>query len=184
MSEAIGAAPPNREWRNITGETKFKRLADRNLLRVAETRGQMDAASGVAGVDPLRDSEIVALVASLPQEMLLYGGHQRGLFRHAMRHLLPEGPRLRPDKARFEPAIAEMVAGSDLAHLRHLAGMTMLADIGLVEPKAYRRQFDEVLSQGGESRDWLTIWPALSVEAFARRHWSVKLDEPRWRANL
>jgi hypothetical protein len=90
-----------------------------------------------------------------------------------MRRALPDALRLRSDKAQFEPAISEMVLGSDLRGLRDLSHMRMLGDLGLVDPPRYRRHFEDVLAKGAASRDWLAVWPALSVEAFARSRWDA-----------
>jgi hypothetical protein len=166
--------PVSREWTSVTSELKLNRLVRKDFLHIAEARGQMEAATGITRVDPLMDDELVTLVASFPQEMLLFGNRRRGLFRHAMRGMLPEALRLRPDKARFEPALAEMVQGSDLAALRELASMRMLGELGLVDPVRYRRHFEMLLSDGVASSDWLAVWPALAVEAFVRAQWDAR----------
>jgi hypothetical protein len=96
----------------------------------------------------------------------------------AMRQMLPERLCLRPDKARIEPGIADTMTTSNVAVLRDLASMTMLGDLGLVDPPLYRRHFEAVVSAGRQSLDWLAIWPALAVERFLRLRWAAHLDEP------
>jgi hypothetical protein len=137
-------------------------------MRISETRGQMEAASGLMRIDPLLDDELVSLVASFPQECLLQGDRQRGLQRLALQQVLPESVRMRPTKARFEPAIASMVRVSDLQRLRELANMRTLHEMGLVEPRGYQQHFETVLRAGALSTSWLAVWPALSIEAFVR----------------
>jgi hypothetical protein len=159
---------PDLEWAAPTTQTRFRRLLRSDLLTLAEARGQMEAASGLAQIDPLTDDEVVATVASVPQEALLHDEWPRGLLRHATRQILPESLRLRPDKARFEPAIVDMLEGDGMAGLRELASMRLSAELGLVEPPIYRRHFEAVVAAGAESPDWLAIWPALAVEAFLR----------------
>jgi hypothetical protein len=144
----------------------------------ATNRTQMEAADGLMQVDPLLDDEIVSLVASFPQHLLLFGDQQRGLFRHATRHLLPDRLRLRRDKARFESAITEMVRGADLPVLRDLANVRMSADLGLVEPLGYRAAFETALSAPGDTADWIGVWPVLAVEAYLRAQWSVRKEGP------
>jgi len=165
------AAPPDREWASYTSELRLERLVRRDFMRHAELRGQLESLTGMVRTNPLMDDELLTTVASFPQHTLFFGDRQRGLFRYAMRQILPDSLRLRPDKARMEPGIAEMVGQSDLNALRSLAQMKRLADLGLVEPKAYRRHFETVLFDGGGHPDWLVIWPALAVEAFLRSSW-------------
>jgi asparagine synthase (glutamine-hydrolysing) len=166
----------NRDWMDASGHARFLRLVKNDFLHLSETRGQEEAATNLMRVDPLLDDEVVSLVASLPQELMLFDDRQRGLFRHAMRRVLPERIRLRTSKAIFEPAIAEMVAGNDLKTVRELSTMIASANLGLVEPSRFQRHFDEVMSAGGGSRDWLTIWPAITVEAFIRSQWPVEIE--------
>jgi asparagine synthase (glutamine-hydrolysing) len=161
----------NCEWLSPTNETRLRRIIASNFLRVAEIRGQMESASGVMRIDPLIDDELVTFIASVSQETLLHGDRQRGLFRLALRQILPERVRLRVDKARFEPAIAQMVHGSDLGALRDLASVHALRSFGLVEAGCYRRQFNAILRAGSTSAQWNVVWPALAVEAFARSRW-------------
>jgi len=171
MTEMVVRAQPNRDFSTVTSEAKLKRLAANDFALLASNCTQMEALAGVTQADPLLDDEVVALTSSFPQHMLLFEGRQRGLFRHAMRQLLPERLRLRRDKAVFEPAIAELVQGGNLNELRDLASMKMLGDMGLVCPQTYRRHFEALIAAGGESRNWLPLWPALAVEAFVRSQW-------------
>src|SRR4029434_2200660 len=97
-------------------------------------------------------------LAGLPQELLLLDDRQRGLLRYAMRRMLPDRLRLRPDKARVEPAIVDLAHGENLALLRDLAGMRLLGELGLVDPRLYRRHFDAVLADGGKKHRSLGAW--------------------------
>jgi asparagine synthase (glutamine-hydrolysing) len=171
---------PDREWMSFTSELKFRRLIFRDFLHIAETRGQMEAASGLTQIDPLLDDELVSLVASVPQQLLLFGDRSRGLYRHSLREMVPESVRLRRGKALFECAIAAMVGGTDLRLLRDLASMRMLGQLGLVDPQGYRPHFEAVLAAGGATFDWMAVWPALAVEAFVRRQWGRLREEVSW----
>jgi asparagine synthetase B (glutamine-hydrolysing) len=161
--------------RDYTNEGKMRSLAQKAFIFYAENRRQFEAASGVRHIDPLLDDELVALLATFPQDVLLFGDRQRGLYRHATQAVLPERLRLRRDKGQFEPAAAEMVRGSDIAALTDLANMRMLGDLQLVEPVAYGRCFDQLLS--GARDDWATMWPPLAVEAFVRARWGAPRAE-------
>jgi hypothetical protein len=101
-----------------------------------------------------------------------------GLYRRAMRGLIPESIRLRKDKAQGEPAHAEAIlAARAEPTLRELSSLAALADAGLVEPGPFRPLFESWLSavrRGERTTDdpadesWHTVWQLLSVEAFLR----------------
>jgi hypothetical protein len=89
----------------------------------------------------------------------------RGLLREAMRGLVPDRVRLRPDKAYFETALADLFRA--IRHepwLDDLLSMRELAGLGLVEPKPFRAELDRMVREN----DWFSLWPPIAVEAFLR----------------
>jgi asparagine synthase (glutamine-hydrolysing) len=153
-----------------TCASKINSFIRSEFLEIAEFRGQLEAKAGCTRADPLLDADLVELIASLPPHYLLHGDSTRGLFREALRGLVPDSVRTRVDKGSFEPAIAEVVGVSESHALRDLATMRCLSARGLVEPHSYRHHFESVLADGPKSQDWLAIWPALAAEAFLRQH--------------
>lgn len=132
-------------------------------------RHQESVASGLVRRDPYDDAQLAATMESIPRPWLLHGDMRRGLFREAMRGLLPETLRLRIDKAEFEPAFTRFVeAAGGFDAFRALARMTALGDLGLVEPRRFAGAFDELASRPRDSFGWGDVWPALAVEAFVR----------------
>ena len=79
------------------------------MLEGGDTQVQAHRGFGIQRMDPLLDDELIAFVCSLPPAFLLHGGQTRGLLRAAMKGLVPDAVRLRTDKAKFEPAMAEAV---------------------------------------------------------------------------
>lgn len=152
-----------------TPEQKFLFLTESaQYTHVARLRAQFEQATGVMRRDPFLDVELLRFVSAIPNDRLLHGGWVRGLFRSAMRGLLPDEVRLRQTKAFFEPAFAEMLASrGGLGALEDLWDVRQLASLGLADPEAFR---DAVLAvdRAPEEGGWLGIWPALSVEAFLR----------------
>lgn len=128
-----------------------------------------EVASGIERVDPYLDRTLIREVEQLPPEWLLHGGRRRGLFREAMRGLLPESLRLREDKASFEPALVRFVtAAGGLDSLRDCATMTNLAKLGVVKRSAFADAFDAFVASPDDGEAWTTLWPTLCVEAFLR----------------
>lgn len=132
-------------------------------------RHQMELAAGLCRRDPFFDRALISFVRRLPQEWILFGNIRRGLFREAMRGLLPESLRMRPDKASFEQAMfrwVESVGG--FSSFRHLCTMERLADLGLVLPSKFVTAFDRLARTPIRSSGWGDVWSALCVESFLR----------------
>lgn len=138
---------------------------------LAWCRHAQEVASGVERVDPFLDPTLTARVERFPAAWLLHGGMRRGLFREAMRGLLPSSVRLREDKASFEPAMTRFVSSAGgLSALRELASATELHAHGLVDRRAFTATFDGFVAAPEQREAWAALWPALSVEAFLRGH--------------
>ena len=137
---------------------------------LADARGQIEAATGIARVDPFLDAGLVRFVMRLPPEYLLHGHRVRGLFREACRGIVPDRVRLRFDKAHFEPAAREEVlAAGGFTAFQDLADASTLEGLGLVDRKRFRRAFDELATDPLMLRgEWVRLWPVLAMEAFAR----------------
>ena len=147
--------------------TKSADVAYRHYL--AWGRHIEETASGIPRIDPYLDRTLIDEVDSLPADWLLHGGMRRGLFREAMRGLLPESLRMRQDKASFEPALVRFVtAAGGLESLRELARASRISKLELVDRRAFFAAFAAFTSAPGDGDAWTTVWPTLCVEAFLR----------------
>ncbi|MBV9947650.1 MAG: hypothetical protein JOZ69_12425 [Myxococcales bacterium] len=142
--------------------------------------GQFAASTGCHPVDVFRDPDFVRFMLELDPVLLSDGHEHRGLYRRAMKGLLPEALRTRRDKAFFEPAIAAAgVAAGALDALRDLSSLEDLATRGLADPAAFRPTGDDALAilgrgaraEAGPGDDRVQeLWQLLSAEAFLRQH--------------
>jgi asparagine synthase (glutamine-hydrolysing) len=151
----------------MSGPTgRFARMSfNPGLLAMADMRAQLEAGASIRRVDPFLDPPIAELVARVSPELVFHGGRTRGLLRHAAAGRVPDGVRLRNDKAAFEPAFAEMLAAAGgLAALGDITEMRALADLGIVEPAPFRAALERFATNDDDL--WLSIWPALACEAF------------------
>jgi hypothetical protein len=175
MQRVLDRPAPEPERENDFGprtpEQFFRALSDSTYaLEISDARAQVAYETGCATIEPYRDERLVAFVARLPPAALLHGGYMRGLFRHAFRGLVPDAVRLRTDKASFEPALDAMhrpIGGRGA--FSALASMRALEDLGVVRAKEYKDAFDAFLRKDDPGSDWIAVWPALSVEAFAEK---------------
>ena len=157
---ALGFAGPN-------GLETLARSAQ--LMDYSDIRGQLEVAGSCQRIDPYMDEDLLGFVSAVDPEILFHEGWVRGLFRHAIRGEVPESIRLRSDKASFEPALVELIsAAGGFGVLEALVRMNGLADLGLVEPRAFRQRFDELVACPEDGRLWVELWPVLAAEAFVR----------------
>ncbi len=168
------------EKRCLLGEAnrRVPRNASERFATLHDDAHQVVVASGrqveehVSGVDcwyPYLDPDLMAAVASMEPEYLIFGDRWRGLLRAAAHDLLPESLRERMDKAHFEPAMRRWIeAAGGLASLRPLASGRELGALGLVEPAAFAAAFEQFVADPDDGLSWVSLWAALAVEAFLR----------------
>jgi asparagine synthase (glutamine-hydrolysing) len=149
----------------------FQRISDSKwALEMSEAQCSVDAEVGFPLLTPFHDEALVAFVARLPPESLFDNGYMRGLFRSAFAGLVPDRVRLRTDKGGFEPAVEEMHAAiGGRGALVEYAGVRALDALGVVRSAPYRAAFDAFVRGDIGHDGWYTIWPVLSMEAFAAK---------------
>lgn len=132
-------------------------------------RHQQEVAARVRRCDPYLDFELMQMVTSLNPEWLLEGNQRRGLLREAMRGILPDSVRERMDKSAFEPALERYLAAVNGSTV--LAKYTRgqhLAELGIVSAAEFEKATTSFLAKPTDE-EWVTLWPALAVEAFLQR---------------
>lgn len=175
LSPAIAAVPPTPE----TPDEWMAHLCAHPLFAALSVSwGQIASITGVAPVDVFRDLDLVRFVAQIDPMVLSHGHSFRGLYRLAMKGILPESVRLRRDKALGQPfvAAAAMAAGAT-GFLQDLSSLDRLASLDLVDPDAFRSLFaawlralrrGERVEVDATDRSWNMVWSVLSCEAFLR----------------
>jgi asparagine synthase (glutamine-hydrolysing) len=166
IARARRARPP---WEISRREKTARSLRADFCDMLAFDRSVLEARGDVLRLDPYMDPEIVRAVASLPDDELVREGIPRWPLREAVRGLVPEEVRLRRDKASFERACIAMFRGVPIERWRGLATPTALGDLGLLEPKRFRDEYDAFEADlAGNPEGWLRVWPVLACEAFVR----------------
>jgi asparagine synthase (glutamine-hydrolysing) len=140
------------------------------LVEQLDQLAAVEADLGVPFRRPFLNRALLEFVARVPRLTVMHGLRQRGLFREAMRGILPEEIRQRRTKAYFETACVEMVAAAGgIDSLADLATVECLAAEGLVDARAFGRAFRAVATQN-ERANWIRLWVPLVLEAFLRSH--------------
>jgi asparagine synthase (glutamine-hydrolysing) len=165
-----------------TPDEWMDRLCNREsyLPDTADLGGQGLAMTGSASVDPFMDLDFVRFILEIDPILLSYGHEYRGLYRLAMKGVLPERIRRRQDKAHFAPAVAAAIlAANALKTFSDLSSLQALSTRGLVDPIPFRPMFERLLAAlqagnleeiGAGDEHWELVWQLLSVEAFLREH--------------
>ena len=123
--------------------------------------------AGLTAAHPLLDdADLVEFSLRLPPESSFDPALSRPLERDAMKGLLPDSVRLRPDKTRFNAVLADAMTGCDWPVARQL-----LAE-GLPEVAAYvdeRFLRERILSSPSRDMRWcFQIWRLVMVEVWLR----------------
>jgi asparagine synthetase B (glutamine-hydrolysing) len=145
---------------------------------LAASWSQIASAVPIEVVDVYRDLDLVRFVAQIDPLDLSDGDMFRGLYRRAMKGVLPETIRLRQDKSRGMDAVADAIAAADAeGELSDLASLSALARAHLARPAAFARQFAHWsrqtardASSRGEHQMWFETWQVLSAERFLREY--------------
>lgn len=157
------------ELRALVGSGELP-LTDLDQL-LAGYRQHCELVTGVRRVEPYLDLDLRRFCSRLPRHWVLVGGLRRGLFREALRDLLPPTLYARPDKAHFEAAFLRLVRSAwGFDHLRDLARAPTLASFGIVEPGPFLSKFEELVADPFQGPLWPQVWPVLAMEGFARAH--------------
>ena len=168
LADARERALAEEPWVERTAEERIRDgFVAPHLARASALRLQLERLSGTLRIDPYLDAELATFaLGSSPEELFGGGGGgRRGLFREALAGVLPESLRTRGDKASFAPVHRALFCSPLLVRLEAYASVPHLADLGIVEPAAFRRAFDETVA--GAPVD-ARVYAVLAVEAFLR----------------
>ena len=167
LRASLDAGHRSQERRSSTLETSMWALPHHEHL--AWIRHQEDLAAGIECRQPFLEAHVRALVAEFEPSWLLEGGIRRGLFREAVRDLLPNVLLEREDKAGFEDGLRRfLMAAGGFDVLRPLVSVTELASLGLVDPRVLAEAFDAFERAPDDGEHWGNVWPVLAVEGFLR----------------
>lgn len=160
------------EWKAIPGPRWWAYLAD-TVTVARERAGVHDflrhafARSGLVGAHPLlEDVDLVETVLALPPEHAWHERHDRPVLREAVRGLLPDPIRFRPDKSFFDDVLAFAVRVEDAAAADGLlSGRTEVSRY--VRPELFAQLRATRESTQGRRGTWL-LWRLATLECWLR----------------
>ena len=141
---------------------------------VTRARARLSALALEEGLEarfPLYDTRIVALAAKRPRDERRSGRETKTLLRAALRGLLPDSVlAARPNRTGVtDDYIRTAMRGSYLAHLDDvLRAPVLLADLGIVEPGAWRRAAHACIGDAWSIDAAMALWFTLQTEVWLR----------------
>lgn len=137
---------------------------------VFEHQQRRAAMAGLEARHPMLDLDLVELCLRQPPEMTLDRRFSRPLLRGAMRGLLPDSVRLRPQKALFESLIVSCLTGPDRAAVREIL-LAPGAEIGAFVDRGKMAEAlfaDERVLREDPFRWMWQVWRLLGAELWLR----------------
>ncbi len=133
------------------------------IADVVDARTLHEGIVGLPQRDPLLDVDLARFTSALPYEVLNCDGLHRGLYRRALRGLLPETVRLRVTKADMNPdAFAIIKRRLDGPGWRERFSVPRLVKLGWVDPTAFRSRMESLRY----TDDLVATWRFLAADAF------------------
>jgi len=132
---------------------------DDMLPLILEEIDHLSALSGVEQRHPFYDVRLIEYCVALPGHLKRSNGWDRYVLRRAMRGLLPNAIRWRPDKANLSPSFYRNLHLHDAERLRALPSSSALTPF--VDTGALRRAV--------EQRNAALAWHALALDAWLQR---------------
>jgi asparagine synthase (glutamine-hydrolysing) len=177
-------------WKRHRGPRWWAYLLDAVATGAASTLGHdhvrlRGAMCGIENRHPLVDVDVLEYVLGLDPNLAFDPRWSRPVFREAVRGVLGDRVRLRPDKSTFNATFQEALAGPDLAVARVLLAPGQTEVEAYVDLDAARATLMDAIPPAGPERDWwsLYFWRLLTAELWLRAEAGRPADEP-WRTLL
>jgi asparagine synthase (glutamine-hydrolysing) len=180
--DLVAETTANWSWKRLGGE-RWRAFIFHLITSVAERQSARDhfrrsaSSAGLSHRHPFYDVDLIELVLRLPPELALDPRLSRPLLREAMRGLVPDEIRLRPQKSHFGAVVAD-------GQLAELSAARRLLDAADAEVRAYThpKAVHELLSRVPSAAEasapggWAaTIWRLVTMECWLR----AQRDHPR-----
>lgn len=164
LLEAGGAEQESRYRVPRSGEEAFRSFATMaSLADMRDLHALLEPLRGLPRFAPVIDLELIRFACALPYEVLNCDNLHRGLYRRALRGLMPERVRTRLTKANMDEHMFEVIKRElDAPRWRRRFSVPHLAKLGWVDPVMLRARLENL----SNSEDLIATWPFLAADAF------------------
>jgi len=133
--------PVRRSFSTYFGKTCYDFLTARPRLNTVEIDNKLGSAQALEKSYPFMDSDLAEFLLAIPGDMVNRGGVPKGLFREAMKGVLPESIRLRNWKGDFTALNNDAVSSHYDKFQKYLGPSSSAVMIGFIDPKSVQSEF-------------------------------------------
>ncbi len=143
-----------------------------------ETTERSQSFAGIEGRSPFFDRRIIELAFAIPEDQRGRGERTKVVLRNAMRGLLPEVIRNRPDKAEFGHTACQTL---DQPEARSAFRRLRLGEMGWIDAAVARRMYRRALAAHASGKQATRLWPLWMI--FASEIWVERFVPADFNAN-
>ena len=164
----INSKQPPRHYSSQHGRTSYEFLTSRTRLNLVEGNNKLSAMRGLQMEYPFMDVDLVQFLIAIPGCIVNWRGAPKGLFRHAMKGILPEPIRQRRWKADFNALNSEAVARDFSKFQNYLRFNSMAVACGYMDRVHVQREFVNAKLQVADFLPALQASRAVALELWLR----------------
>ncbi len=176
----IDSNQPPRHHYSQHGRTSYEFLTSRTRLNLVEADNKLSAMRGLQMEYPFMDMDLVQFLMAIPGSVVNWKGAPKGLFRHAMKGILPEAIRQRRWKADFTVLNSDAVARDFSKFQNYLRFNSLAVAFGYMDRAQVQREFVDPKLEVADSLPALQASRAVALElwlrAFFRSEYLVSSD--------
>lgn len=167
------ASIPNSD--NARAVALYYELRSRHQARCLEWTDKLAASMGMEHAFPMLDRDFLQFIMHTPGEIMAIDGVPRGLFRRAMRGILPPEIAARHWKADFSGAVNAGLMG-DLTRIdESMRQGSLAAALGFLDAEHFGKAVQRFLARGVDARECHHAWDVL--DAFGMETWLRMFSE-------
>jgi asparagine synthase (glutamine-hydrolysing) len=121
---------------------------------------------------PILDRRLVEFLLSIPPEQIFRGGLQKRILREAVRGILPEVVRTRPDKTEFSRYVGFGLRHKETEKVRIMLKSALQIRLNLVYLSELKSMYEQYISEG-RNLDALNCWRSISLELWLGKYYRL-----------
>jgi asparagine synthase (glutamine-hydrolysing) len=163
-----------RRFVSYYAKTCYEFLTARPRLNGVETDNKTSAIQALEYVYPFMDTDLIEFLLALPGHVVNWKGVPKGLFREAMKGVLPESIRLRNWKGDFTALNNDAAACDYPKFQRHLGPACSAVTNGYMDPIGVQSEFPNRKFDRNNILPAVQVTAAVALELWLRVFWGVK----------
>jgi asparagine synthase (glutamine-hydrolysing) len=158
LDRALGQACPQGKFASKHAEECYQHANSKYHLNVLEETNKMSASYGLEPAYPFMDRDLISFIMAIPGEVVNWQGVPKGLFREAMRGVLPEAIRLRRWKADFTDFVNEGTAREYPEFQSYFGSDCLAVEFGYVDGDAVRQALEKMKPRVHDPSSAVPTW--------------------------